>query len=173
MDNEIDIMDMIIDDGEEDVTENTLLDDFLDEEIGDYEDIIELKKEEVYSESVKSDGTKAASHLARMIEHLLKLGYCTNERNHNIWASDAEKHRNIVFKVLRWRNKVYSNLKKYLESNLQGIYEDGLKLYDEAAKNYPDLECYRDEIPEKCPWSFEQLMDDSIENLLAKLPDIV
>lgn len=149
------------------ITESTEVNDILDEFVDEAETNFNT---EAYSESVKSDGEKAASHLSRMIEHLLKLAYCTNDRNHSVWISDAEKHRKIVFDALRWgTRRKYGNLENYLESNLQDIYDSGRKFYDEAAEKYPDLKERRDEISEKCKWELGNLMEWSIKDLVAEL----
>ena len=135
----------------------------------------EAFNEEVYLEA-KQEQKQSYSALMRMIEHLLKIKYCTNNRNYDHWCGEVENHRNRVSDYILWGTKKQdTNLKKYLENNIQDVYEDGIKEYKKNAQKYSDLidisKLIAKECPE-CPWDLEQLMDDDIEDLLARLPDM-
>jgi Domain of unknown function DUF29. len=135
----------------------------------------EAFNEEVYLEA-KQEQKQSYAALMRMIEHLLKIKYCTNNRNYDHWCGEIENHRNRVSDYILWGTKKQdTNLKKYLENNIQDVYEDGIKKYKKDAQKYSDLidisKLIAKECPE-CPWDLEQLMDDDIEDLLARLPDM-
>ena len=130
----------------------------------------EAFNEEIYLEN-RQDEDKSYSHLCRMMEHLLKLKYCTNDRNHNLWINSVETHKSDVVDIIKWKSKKNkkTNYVKYLNTELQNIYEDSIEYYKDAAKKYPDLVDGIELIPEECPWTLEELMDESIDDLLEKL----
>lgn len=135
----------------------------------------EAFNEEVYLEA-KQEQKQSYSALMRMIEHLLKIKYCTNNRNYDHWCGEIENHRKEVFKhTLCGTDDEDKNLVKYINSKIQKIYEAGIKEYKKDAQKYSDLidisRLIAKECPE-CPWDLEQLMDDDIEDLLARLPDM-
>lgn len=127
--------------------------------------------DELYlEESANKDS--ASSHLSRAIEHLLKLKYSTNDRNNRGWKRDFSNHLSDVEDYTKWRSKKnkQTNVIKYLINELQDIYEVGVAYYDKAAKKYPDLIPGLQFIPNECPWTLEELLDNTIDELLSVLP---
>lgn len=107
-----------------------------------------------------------------IIEHLLKLKYCTNDRNHKVWINSIETHRGTLYGYVQWlTRKPVTRLIKYIEENLEESYITGINLYVRAAKKYPDLKDGLSKIPEECPWNLEELMDKDIDELLNILND--
>lgn len=132
---------------------------------------------EAFDEEVYLEGTQekksSEKHLARMIEHLLKLKYCTNDRNNNTWVKEIRNHKDEVIDITRWEWKKKETIViNYLKENLQEIYEQSITWYKKDAKEYTDLRDGLDWIPEECPWTLEKLLDDDIDELLEKLPMI-
>lgn len=136
----------------------------------------EAFNDEFFEESLKSDEVKASGHLIKEIEHLLKLKYCTNNRNYEQWETSIDTHREDVILSTRWSSKRnrYTNLINRLKEDLQEIYEAGVDLYKRASRKYSDLKEGLNYIPEECPleWKLDNLLDDDIEDLLDQLPDM-
>ena len=132
----------------------------------------EAFNEEIYLEA-KQEQKQSYAALMRMIEHLLKIKYCTNNRNYDHWCGEVENHRKEVFKhTLCGTDDEDKNLVKYINSKIQKIYEAGIKEYKKDAQKYSDLIDISRLIAKECPWDLEQLMDDDIEDLLVKLPEM-
>lgn len=114
----------------------------------------------------------AEGHLARVIEHVLKLKYCTNNWNHNDWRVSYNEHYDSwIFKMKKSRNIFNTNIINEIKDHLNDIYIDGIDWYDIANRKYNDLTYGRNFIPETCPWTLEELKDKNLEYLLNKLPD--
>lgn len=123
--------------------------------------------EEVYLEA-KQDQKKANAYVFRIVEHLLKVKYSTNDLNINHWIQEIDNFRTKLFNLTLWgKRSSDTNLIKYIENNLQDMYDDGVDEYKKDAKEYPDLVVGLELIPEECPWSFEELMELEIEELIS------
>lgn len=111
------------------------------------------------------------SYLATMMEHLLKLKYCTNNRNHNKWIGTIKRCRRDTMNEVGWKSKKNkdTNLCKFIINNLQDSYETAIEYYQDDAEEYEDLRPGLRLISGECPWTFEELMDETIEYLLNKL----
>lgn len=133
---------------------------------------------------------KTTSYIPIAMGHLLKIKYCTNSRNYVGWYlsvkdSLVETYKSICKDKQIKLGEFLDNDKygKFFNENMSDFYNDGIKIYKEAMKTYPDLKQGWKYIPAECPWTFSQLMnalfidDDndfavSIKELLNKLPDM-
>jgi hypothetical protein len=128
------------------------------------------------TESVDSEAKVVSSRLERMIEHLLKLGYCSNQndlnRNARQWKISIDKQRNEVYTLLQWyEKKRETNIILRVVDMISSIYRGGIRRYISASDHDASLFINKDLIPEECPWTLEELMDDEIVDLVEKLPN--
>lgn len=132
----------------------------------------EAFNDEVFLEE-KSFEKKCRKYLTTMMEHLLKLKYCTNDRNNAQWLNTIRTKRRDTMNEVNWmsKNNRDTNLCKFIINNLQDFYETSVEYYKDDANEYPDLIPGQKMIPKECPWTLDELMEDSIDNLLDKLPD--
>lgn len=115
------------------------------------------------------------TEIGLVIEHLLKLKYCTNDRNHNTWIDQINAHVGAVGAYMRiLSKKEVMKFVKYLDSNIQKSYQIGVKNYEAASRKYPDLKEGLQYIPEESPWKAEKIINplNPIESLLEELPDM-
>lgn len=102
----------------------------------------------------KSERRGLSSHLATVVEHLLKLTYARGifrEYNARGWRLSARSARRQVRKLL----DESPSLRAQLEEMLVDAYEDGRL----EALREPEL--IEDILPETSPWTVEQVMDDA------------
>jgi hypothetical protein len=126
---------------------------------------------EVFLEAKKSE-VSAYSHLAREIEHILKLAFSTlgpDDPVRNIWLKDFKRHKDMVTELINWKtNSPDKNQIKYLRDNLQDAYKKGIRLYEKAmmSPNGKDLIQNHNDIREECPFLLQELLNDDIEDLV-------
>jgi len=102
----------------------------------------------------KSERRGISSHLATLVEHLLKLKYARGlfrEYNARGWRVSIRSARRQVRKLLNES----PSLRPQLEEMLVDAYEDGRL---EALR---ERRLKEDTLPKTSPWTLEQLMDDS------------
>lgn len=130
-------------------------------------------KEEVFTED-RIIRNRSWNALAIMIEHLLllKMKYYTNDRKHSNWGAIIRNRRLGVIDDIGWDKKERDTiLTDYLSDALQQIYEAGVKRYQKVSEYYPNRADRSQFVAECCPWSLEELINDTVEELLEKLPD--
>jgi len=88
------------------------------------------------------------SLLEQIIRHLLLLQYWTSEIEHNQngWRAEIVSFRTQI------RRRLTTNLRNYVQENLNSIYKDALLFVKEKTG-------YSVEFPSECPYTFEQLLD--------------
>ncbi len=109
--------------------------------------------------------------LARMMECLMELNYCTYYTMDKKLRKKCEKYRETVNMYTQWHwteQDVY--LITILNDDFQDIYEYGTACYKRSARRQLDLQDMVDRLPEKCPWTLEELMENDIYELTGKLP---
>ena len=89
-----------------------------------------------------------ASLLEQIIRHLLLLQYWTTEAEYNAvhWQEEIYNSRTQL------RRKITTNLRNYLEKELNSIYQDALGFVKIKTVNSVVF-------PPDCPYSLEQLLD--------------
>ncbi|QIZ69379.1 DUF29 domain-containing protein [Oxynema aestuarii] len=99
----------------------------------------------------KRDLNKVRSLLRQIIIHLLFLEYWQEERERNSrhWKGEVTAFRADL------SDRLTTTLKNKLHEGLASIYETALKVVLQKTG------LSKDTIPESCPYSFEQLLDDS------------
>jgi hypothetical protein len=99
----------------------------------------------------KRDLNKVRSLLRQIIIHLLFLEYWQEERERNSrhWKGEVTAFRADL------SDRLTTTLKNKLHEDLASIYETALKVVLQKTG------LSKDTIPESCPYSFEQLLDDS------------
>lgn len=90
---------------------------------------------------------RVSSYLEQVIRHLLLLQYWTREQdlNSNHWRAEIQSFRTQLRKYLT------TNLRHYLDGELDIIYQDALEYVQETTGFSVDF-------PEKCPYNLEQLL---------------
>ncbi len=89
-----------------------------------------------------------ASLLEQVIRHLLLLQYWTEEKEYNSTHWQGEIY---TFRV-QLRRKLTTNLRNYLEAELNNIYQDALGFVKIKTKN-------KVQFLSECPYTLEQLLD--------------
>jgi Domain of unknown function DUF29 len=89
-----------------------------------------------------------ASLLEQIIRHLLLLQYWTNESENNAvhWQAEIYNFR------IQLRRRLTTNLRNYLDTELNSIYKDALGFVKIKTQN-PII------FPLECPYSLDQLLD--------------
>ncbi|MBD2435727.1 DUF29 domain-containing protein [Nostoc sp. FACHB-110] len=89
-----------------------------------------------------------ASLLEQIIRHLLLLQYWTSESEYNSihWQEEIYNFRTQL------KRKLTTNLRNYLDSELDSIYQDALGFVKIKTQNTVDF-------PLECPYSLEKLLD--------------
>lgn len=88
------------------------------------------------------------SLLEQIIRHLLLLQYWTREADYNRVHWEEEIY---TFRV-QLRRKITTNLRNYLDSELNSIYQDALGFVQIKTQNSVNF-------PPECPYTLEQLLD--------------
>lgn len=132
-------------------------------EIDDYlwlEETINLLKQKKFNELdlenlieeleslARRDKLAIRSLLEQIIRHLLLLEYWDSEyeRNANHWEAEVIGFRNQL------NDRMTSNFYKYLETDLQSIYQNALRYAKRKSK--------LNNLPSECPYNLEQLLDE-------------
>ena len=137
-------------------------------------DLAKTEMDELYIESVKSDVRNLGSRIERIIEHLLKLAYCDNyediKRDARGWKISIDKQRKDLYSSLDWgQQKRQTNIIRGIENRLKIIYDNAIHGYFVAIEDNSSLDQNKELIPEECPWTFEDLMDLKIIDLVEML----
>ena len=100
---------------------------------------------------IKRDFNKVKSILRQITIHLLLLAYWPEEYeiNHRHWKSEITAFRAEL------SDSLTTTLENKLNQNLASIYQTALKIVLQKTG------LSKDTIPENCPYSFEQLLDDN------------
>lgn len=98
----------------------------------------------------KEKKNAVASLLEQVIRHLLLLQYWTNEAEYNTthWQEEIYNFRTQLGR------KITTNLRNFLEKELNSIYQDALGFVKIKTVNAVSF-------PSECPYSLEQLLDRS------------
>ncbi|MBD2181283.1 DUF29 domain-containing protein [Planktothrix sp. FACHB-1355] len=96
----------------------------------------------------KEKKNAVASLLEQVIRHLLLLQYWTSESEYNAvhWQEEIYNFR------IQLRRRITTNLRNYLESELNSIYKDALGFVKIKTQNSVSL-------PPECPYSLDQILD--------------
>lgn len=136
------------------------------ETIGEYMDFDQsafLEENQVRRESYRT--------LTYMIDHLMEIKYCTYYSVRENLEKEFEEYREEVRINAGWGWKIEDpDMIAFLLNELQNIYTDGIGFYKSSAREHFDLQNMVDLLPEKCPWTLEELMENEIYELTGKLP---
>lgn len=112
------------------------------------------------------------NYLIAIMEHLLKLKYCINNRNHNDWRVTIIKAKNNFKDATDWKlDTPNTAIINELKNNLQKFYNAARNEYINNSEDYDDLKDGVKYLPEQCPWEIEQLVNHRIDLLIMELPD--
>lgn len=116
---------------------------------------------------------KAYAALAQMMDNLMEIKYCTYYSVREELEKEYEKLREKVrmYTGWGWDSGEDALLIERLTGGFQGIYEYGVQCYKRAAKEQLDLRDMVSLLPEECPWTLGELMENDIYELLQKLPE--
>ena len=134
----------------------------------DWFELMESVTGEIFLED-KNTEKAVVTQLGRMIEHLLKLGFSTSDYHHGNWSNTVDRHQGDVIDILDWLDKPDINLVKHARENLSKSYRLGIGHYKRDSKEYEDLVPGLNKIPSECPWTLEQLLDDTTKELVSVL----
>lgn len=114
---------------------------------------------------------KSFSKLAHVMDRLMEIKYCTYDSVVEDLERECEEYREKVRMYTGWGLHIADPfLIERLEEELQDIYEYGIYWYERSAREHPDLRDMAGLLPEKCPWTLEELMESEGYELLDKLP---
>lgn len=115
---------------------------------------------------------KAYAALARMMDSLMEIKYCTYYSVTADLEKECEKQREKVrmYTGWGWHNEDALLIER-LTGEFQEIYEYGIQCYKRAAKRQLDLRDMAGQLPEECPWTLEELMENEHYELRKKLPE--
>jgi hypothetical protein len=99
----------------------------------------------------KSDRRALTSHVARVIEHLLKLQHSPAKQPRALWQNSVDLHRIEADKILADS----PSLRRYLGDNLERCYRDGRRLAARGLKRDPRIPA----LPERCPYRLDDILD--------------
>ncbi|MFM2062671.1 MAG: hypothetical protein RLZZ507_2341 [Cyanobacteriota bacterium] len=96
----------------------------------------------------RRDKSAVASLLEQIIRHLLLLQYWTSEQENNAihWQGEIYTFRTQL------NRRLNTNLRNYLESELDSIYQDALGFVKIKTQNSVNF-------PSECPYTLSQLLD--------------
>lgn len=117
---------------------------------------------------------RAFHALTIMTEHLLllKMKFYTEDRPHDNWGNTVKTSQSEAAAITEWNKKERDTvLTEYLSGALQEIYEAGVKRYHKVSDRYPSRKDRPQTIPGHCPWTLEELVNGTAEELLEHLPD--
>ena len=137
--------------------------------------------EEVYDNffyEMANDEKAIQTKIARMIEHILKLAYCSSEndflRDLHGWTNSIEKQKTDIEKFSKhFKDK---KILRFIRISLDSAYDHGLSFYEDAMSKNPSLEEKYDVIPKENPWDEEDFMeflkmeDSGIRDMTDVLP---
>ena len=103
------------------------------------------------------------SNLIILIAHLLKLAVQKDAPDWmtNSWYNSIDEHRKRVLKAQR----KYKPIKKYLPTAIENAYPDARDLAIKEGKRADGRKVIKrdeSEYPEKCPFTFEQILDETL-----------
>lgn len=62
----------------------------------------QLLDDELFEESYSERKDDCITEIGIIIEHILKIKYCTNDRNHRVWANSIKTHRGTFIGYVKW-----------------------------------------------------------------------
>lgn len=146
-----------------------LMEQLLDEETIDAEGIIRL-----LTDVSHDDRDRAETILVNLMANLVHLAFCSYYSSDNEYKTERiNECRRIMFDFhdLFFEEEKRKNFELYNkgEEIVADAWKDALKLVDEIKKDIPGF--YMDmQLPAKCPWTFEQLLNtESLDDLLEIL----
>jgi len=133
----------------------------------------EALEEEMFIEE-KIRRNRSYHALVTLTEHLLllKMKYYTKDRKHGNWGNTIRTSRLRAASDTGWdMREPDTMLIDYLSGAIQEIYEAGVRRYQKESVFYPNRKDRTQTVPEHCPWSLEELINGTVDELLEKLPD--
>lgn len=125
-----------------------------------------------------NDEKAVQTKMARMVEHILKLAYCSSEndflRDLHGWTNSIEKQKADIEKLSKhFKDK---KILRFIRISLDSAYSQGLGFYEDAMSKNPSLEENYDFIPKENPWDeesfveFLKIEDSGIGDMIDVLP---
>jgi len=111
--------------------------------------------------------------ISKIIENILKIIYSPSRVLEKRWIKDLDKYRNRAIGHLQWDVHGDKEIGHHSKEDLQFPYMNAIALYKEDMINHPGLYSRLKEIPGKCPWSLNELIELDIENLTLILKECV
>lgn len=120
--------------------------------------------EEIYDNffyEMANDEKAVQTKMARIIEHILKLAYCSSEndflRDLHGWVNSIEKQKRDIEKLSKhFKDK---KILRYIKNSLSSAYIQGKSFYEDAMDKNSSLEKYSRYIPEENPWEEDEFID--------------
>lgn len=119
-------------------------------------------------EMSKKNLSEASMYAARIIEHLFKIKFCPNSTAVGHWKREINSFMINLVEIFDG-NQNRDLLTTYRSDFESKMWRVAKKAYTMDAKEYEDLVPGLDRIPEECPFTPEDLMELSINDLLGKL----
>ena len=126
---------------------------------------------ELYFESTKSEARTAIKYVKLVIIQLFNLKY-TRDNNHEYFKDEIHESMINIIDITNW------DMEKKVDPVIELINQDMNLAYARAIREFQRIleknpEDYKinstKNLPEECPWTLENIMDDPIEDLLIVL----
>ena len=122
----------------------------------------------LYLESREDEAKKVLSYVKNIIIHLWKWEYGGYAHTHKKLSKEIRNFRNEIEDLTSWSLKQNRNIIKLVREGWNSKYYHAVKEFQQALDDHP-----RDytisstkSFPKECPWTFEQLVECPIEDLL-------
>lgn len=105
-----------------------------------------------------------------IIEHILKCNYCSSDAFIKKWSKEISDHQSTCRKKLKYSLKDKETLMiKHISENIDLLYKDGINKYIKDSKEHSDLPDITNTVPEKCPWTLDDLLMLNLSKLISIL----
>jgi len=140
-----------------------------------YESILEHIENiegEIFGKSYSAMKKDCIEDIANMISYILMVYYADNKGDTSKWYRSIMEHKGRFCEYVKWgtENPV-DILIKYVSEHIDDCYDYAVVLCLRESRELPDLKLELSEIPDECPWSLDELIDESIYYLLNEIDD--
>jgi len=114
---------------------------------------------EIYIQPESEDMHDILTIVSKLIESVIKTIYSLTDTDKREWSRETRRYRNQVNLCLNWKTHGSDEIGHHKKEDLQFPYMRAIGLYTETVKKYPTLNYGLQSLPDKCPWSLNELME--------------
>ena len=129
----------------------------------------------LYLESNKSEARNVNTFAEKIILHLFKLAYGNDTNSHKHLSDEIDEFRDSIIRLTNWDEpkKRVKIVIQMAEENMYLSYRRAVKTFQRILENNPKdykIQSTRN-FSKECPWTLEQLMDDTLDELVKTIDD--